>query len=72
MRGGWVYECQCWSQMQRFGVDEPCLNRQPRVDWQVWLNLSVTSDFSLQIADELCTEATGLSVLLFWVLPSNS
>lgn len=35
------------SQMRRFGVDGPCLNRQPGVKLQVWLNLSVTSDFSL-------------------------
>lgn len=59
-------------QMQRFGVDEPCLlNSQPGVQLQVWLNLSVTSDLSLQVANELCTEATGPSVLIFWVLPSN-
>lgn len=39
-------------QMQRFGVDEPCLlNSQPGVKLQVWLNLSVTSDFSLQVAN---------------------
>lgn len=28
------------------GVDGPCLNSQPGVKSQVWLNLSVTSDFS--------------------------
>lgn len=34
-------------QIRRFGVDGPCLNSQPGVKLQVWLNLYVTSDFSL-------------------------